>query len=1261
MSLIQLYHNILLFNTLNMKNLALLLLSFIAIHVYAQDAVDIGTPASSPFNLGGDIQGTIQNSVNEVTGKVTFSVPLASIASASASFGLSLTYNGQAAFKNGQETNKYNPTSTVGVGWSLGVPKIVVDNKNTGTRDDDVFYLLDGATNTKLICIDRGTTVNGSVWEFQMEKYAPWKIYFYYHSTWGDYWKIVNDSGLTFYYGNPSSNVARDHVVRYGNWIGSSKQSGASGQQAIQWSLYKIEDQWNNYLVFEYDYVTQTMSGYAQTEASYLKKVISSKGASIQLTYGYKDIYEYYEPHQEGSEPDAYQERYEKKYLQSVSSYNNANQLISTYNLGYTLDGINYNKKRYLTSLTQTSYNNGLNETLPVQTFEYHYTGTYKGGIKKITYPTGGSVTYNYNNKLLFNNYANLHETAFTPPSGYMYYSSFVSDNYGLYVYRTQNTVSGGKHQFKIYRFWWNGQKWENNEFTFPYLLNDDYPNAGDRMKDFYVVLENDFYGFAYDNGTTANMYLFHMAKDGHSWIYKSYSNINIGGSTEEPPVFMSGDGFVALAAKRSGMLYTYVWNGENWNYKLINQGTGTFYLAAANNYIISLDEDGHNNGDMITGYDHTDYYYIHYLDVEKQWHTKSWSLAADPYIGDVKSASYFYPDNSLIGFVAANNSEMFLRWDIDYNLTNVDNVLGSYDDRYPLVPVANSMFTIHNYWYKHPLKSARFNGVSWSWSSLPSSSAYYSKLNFGKDILFFQNHPSISGIGYHRYNPNTNSWSYSSLNSGYSSSLQNYKLSITNRDFTIASNKIYEMTPQGLFNQIGSLQNDNTFAYTDGLSHAFVRENDPSTGSYIKGSYFYISKVTGLLENINLGLKYLLASATDKIGGYTPFMSPNAIWLGNAYSPTSGYFYRIIDDKVNNSVYDIVVDYIDIDDDNGNLRKVQYTYNNANCAPDNSSTFYGEVIVENKGFGSGNIGKVTKLFNDGSVDIQMVGLPLEAQVYDNNNNLIKKSTTTWQKNEISLWNGSLTVDKAYYIRATNQKEELYFNGNPTLVTQTNNLYDSKGLLTYSTTTNSKGVTQTKDIIFAYEQYAFVNDKNMLSFPYQITNFNGTQSINVEQSKWVSDNGKVYINENWSGTSTSSLRLNHKISKVESTTTGNVLESNNGKGIYNTVLFGYDNLYEVATISNAKYQDVVNQLDVTYAQLQNLTTASLKVELLKLYDRIPTAAINLTFYDSNGRVVSSINERKEESFVYYDTSGRLDYVADGQGHILEKKEYHFAN
>src|SRR5690606_35577427 len=125
-------------------------------------------------------------------------------------------------------------------------------------------------------------------------------------------------------------------------------------------------------------------------------------------------------------------------------SYNNVNQLLLTYDLGYTLNGIGLNSKRYLTSLTQTAYKDGMSEILPAQSYEYYLSGIFQGGIKKIKFPTGGSTSFNYNNKLLFNNSANQFATSSLPtPSGYQYHSIHAGDNYGLYVYRSQNPVSG--------------------------------------------------------------------------------------------------------------------------------------------------------------------------------------------------------------------------------------------------------------------------------------------------------------------------------------------------------------------------------------------------------------------------------------------------------------------------------------------------------------------------------------------------------------------------------------------------------------------------------------------------------------------------------------------------------------------------------------------------------------------------------------------------------------------------------------------------
>ncbi|WP_146191802.1 hypothetical protein [Algibacter marinivivus] len=1267
-----------------LKKLTIVILFLLTLKGYSQEGFDVSAPSNSTFQSSGSIEGMIQSSVNEVTGKVVFSAPMASISAGSISYGINLAYNGHVAFKNGQQTNKYSPTSVAGVGWNASIPKIIVDNKNTGTRDDDDFYLQDQGTNTKLICIDRGSNTTGSVWKFQAQKYVPWIIEFFYSGIDGtaDYWKITKEDGLVYTFGNTSYSC-NETVVRYGNWIGSSKQySSAAARQTIVWNLYKIENQWNDYLTFTYNKVFQTMSGKEQTEAAYLSSITSSKGTSIQLTYGTKANDEFYEPNKEASEPDAYQERYEKKFLQSVSSYNKENELIIKNELGFTINGSGLNKKRYLTTLTNTTYNDG-GQTLtsPSQTFDYHYSGTFKGGIKKITYPTGGAVTYNYENKFLFNNTANKFASSVSWPSGYGLHSRVVKDNYTLYLLRTTNPVTGNKYRFKIFRFWWNGESWEHNEFTFPHLIEESWGNgtSWDTLIDFHIVLNKDFYGFAYDKGSDSDVYLFHMNSDGRTW--HDYTALNrVMGSGD--PRFVSGDNFAALGAKYDGKIYTYLWNGTSWQYKHIDQGQGEYYLTAQNNFILSLDEKQNGSGvDMVTGVNHSDHYYIHYLDAEKTWQTKSWSAAADPYINNISiSNTYpgnasFYADNSIAGLVAKDNNELFLRWNIDYNLTNVDNELGSYNDLNPIQPVTNSMFTLYGHITKRPYKSARFNGVSWS-KITPLDPDDYSHLEFGVDMFSLVDYGNSTSRDYYIYNPNTNNWSSGSLNvNRLLHGTANYPapFSPINSEFMIVGRKFFKRDTQGEssadFIEIGTLQNDTGYAYSDRLSHTFVEETGTPTDFTERGKFYYVDKNDGVLKYVTLlNSWFYTKNVSQKFGGYTPFMSTTSISLVDynttnqqlqSLTSTNRLLYRVIDDKVNNGVYDIVVSRIDIDDDNGSIREVSYNYNNPKSLPDNSSTFYGEVIVQNQGLGSGNIGKVIKEFDNGSVNLCLLGLPLEVITKDSNNNIIKKNTIVWEKNNKSFFNGSYSFYNSYYVRSISEKEEVFFNTDD-IVSETTHTYNSYGQKVSSTTSNSLGESVKQETRYAHQEYTFVLDKNMLSFPYEIASKINNQTVSVNQSKWISFFGKVYIKETWSGPTTANMRLNSEFSLVEYST-GNVLENNNGKGLYNTILYGYDNLYQVAEISNAEYQDVINQLDVTYAQLQMLNDEALKDHLSRLYDRLPNAMISLTFYDDTGRVINQIDDRKEESYIHYDTQGRVDYITDGYGNVLEKKSYNFAN
>lgn len=1259
---------------------------------YGQTNVDIGTPASSPFQLGSDISGSAQNSINEVTGKVAFSVPLSSIASGPVSYDLSLGYNGQSAFKTGSELNKYSPTSIIGVGWSLSVPKIVVDNKQTTTREDDVFYIIDGATNTKLICINKTSTY----WEFKTEKFSNWIIKYHHtisifeqdHVTGQfevvskstDYWSITKEDGFIYYFGYSSYpyytlptisslNKSKEFISTWGNWIGDSNKN-PTGVSTVVWNISRIEDQWNNQINFKYDLVEgqQNMSqSFAKhTEASYLTEVISSKGSKIKLNYENKNplgtfISEYYEPHKEKQEPDAYQERYEKKFLSQIEVFNTKNQLVLSYDFAHDIESLtNSDDKRYLTNITQTTHNQGQSNALPPQIFEYHYTGTFKGGLKKMTYPSGASVTYNYQNKLLFSNGVNRFVTAQNLPSGYVDFGVHVSDNYNLLVRKKTIPISTDKYQFDFYRYLWNGKEWEeSNRFQFPNGIIDNYNNGqGDFLKDFYAVYQENFYAFLYDKGTTADIHMFHKEKNGNSWHYQKRT-VSIG---NDEPSLLSGKDFIAVGTKRTGDLFTYTWNGAYWlNNPTISQGSGEYYYAATNNFVLSLNENGGN--DMITGTWHHDNYYIHYLDAEKNWQTKSWSAYADPFINDIwindnnPGNVSIFPSNGIAGYVLKDNNELFLRWDENYNLIAVDDEIGAYDDTRIFQPVNNSMFTLIFNGTNNGKISARFNGVDWSTTNFSNISRY---TNFDIDFALFEGTSTM--MKYKEYSPNTDSWVEENLNSYATFGNFYWNRNSINREFFIAGKSIYKRTNLGVpsfpIQNIGTLPYYNYFSYSDGLSHTYVNQY-LNNNTFVKGSYFYVDKKTGLVLEVDLGSKYhIISGGNGKLGGYTPFMSPRAIWLTNPTSIETKYLYRIIDDKFDQSIYDIVVGNIELDDKNSNNRIINYTYNDPNPSANNDVTYYGEVITEHKGFGSSSNGKIKKLFDDGSEDIRRVGLLLEEQVLDINNNVERKTINQWQNISSNILNNNnQNIEEIQHTRLL--YKTLYEFGNSSIWNRTTYSYNGKSQISQISNQNSKGQQEKQVFRYAHEQYSFAQDKNMLTGLYQTKTSNNDKVVDVKQNIWSNISNKLYITQKKSGSNLSNLRVDSNITYVDPN--GNLLEGNNGNGSYNTILLGYSNLYEVATFVNARYQDIVNELDVSYTQLQNLNTENLKIELMKLYERLPDVMMSLTFYDDNGRVTNTVNERKEESYLYYDVYGRVDYVTDGYGNILKKEEYNFGN
>lgn len=1265
--------------------------------------VDAVLPASSPFQLTKNIEGTIQNSINKSSGKVLFSLPISSVTANTISYNVSLTYNGTSAFETAKKTNKFRPTGVLGVGFNFSFPKIIADYKNTAAKDDDTYYFVDG-NNSKLICTNKTDTYL----EFKSEKYAPWIIkYIKGHKNlieirpghWvenfieEDYWEITKEDGTIYQFGKENEGLSigtgsKVLLSTWGNWIGDSNQN-PKGRITTEWNIYRIKDQWNNNITFLYEKVsgkqnTAQQFGNIHTEAIYLKEIKSSDNSKIVFNYENKIPQEYFEPHTEQSEPDAFQERYEKKFLQNIQTFNSNNELIFKYKLEYSLiDHTNpiqlYRGKRYLTKIIQENKNG---ESLPPQKFQYHTSGIFKGGIREIIYPTGGSVTYNYKKKTLFTNTPNRFSGSQPNVSNYYLTASYNAGNYVLDLYRSKNPVNGSLYRYKIVRYHWTGIDWIRNEYTIPNLLpyvtyvdegsRSDVPRYLDGLK---VIHRANYYGLMYFNrkNNSANLYLFHLKNDGKTWKTYSQSISSVESKDKAPytedPDLLNGENFVAIGTKSTGELRVYTWNGISWNYDYIfeeNEPAKQYYYSARNNFILSLNiaRTKFNGGTA----DYSDRFNIHFLDNEKKWQTKSWTEITLPKIKNITSAGYFYPNNSMSGFMAGQNPEYFLRWDKNYNLLNIDDVLGGHKDNIPLQALSNNLFSLGYLPNSSLIRTARFNGNNWN----VLDHGYYQGVRknsaaLGDDAIFYEKSRD-NKLWYLMYNANGNNWIENNLTNGGSNTSNFLRGTQIFENFLLANNSIYEkhehpfasvlLSPYTLIEQVPfnvELSTTNGLNYVYASSINAFQHHNPNYISSVNTKLYYPNKYNNKISNIDFNGKFGV-KGMQVFGGYQQFLSGNSIYLRNKGNGGlfSTYLYKIIDDNVNQNIEDVVVDYIQIDNKLNSIRKINYEFDQYTFLP-NESIYYGKATTEHKGYGNANNGKVINYFNRGLLDLRFLGLPVKTEIRDASNSL--KSETVYDNNLFpkNYYNSYNTlVGQGFFIRITKKTKNL-IQDNGTLTSSEEYEYNDIGLLHKKKTINNNENTIETNTTYAYELFSFLNTKNILNKPTKLVQKSGNHIVGTSETRWKIENGKMFPYKTLAGIS--STKVLTEITRINNL--GLAEEDSNGKGVFNVNLLGYNNKYSVARINNANFNEVISNLDVSYETLQSLNTASLKIELLKLYDKLPKASLTLSFYDNNGNLISNIDARKEEINHVYDDYNRLIYTTDSQGNKLTETEYNF--
>jgi hypothetical protein len=1090
------------------------------------------SPTVKTFATAPDANGAAASSVNLFTGDVALPMNLISVPGHNGlDVNVSISYSSNVQ-NQVNVWNKDAPTGILGLGWSLDIPKIITDYKETGNRYDDTYYLVEGGASNRLIRTVSGSDAGGPFYVYEAKNYQFWKIKYYYdgqeqtgYTSGPNKWEITKEDGTKYVYGDKGSgrNTVQ-WVVRWNNWIGHSAQTTNQSQMATAWNLSEITNLWGEKITFEYANTEQfvgSSDGKKHTEASYLKQITGVLGRRVVFNYLDKKDFKpnnvtsefYIEPHTEQAEPDAYQEVYEKNYLNTIEVFREDNSKLLTVELGYTaLDAGTNTAKMLLRSIVQK---NAAGQALPGLQFTYNQTGATKGFLDQITYPTGGTMRYGYTAATIDRSNRDAPTTFANAPSGYKEPKVWPAEDYTVVTWRqlaADNTHTNSARDVKLYVYQWTGE-WKEQYLRTVGMVelvdmtgvpsNTDAYRSYD-YKDFQVTMQKNF--FAVLKRSSGNVYsLFVEYKDEQNrgrWLEFTQPSLDMGPGT---PTLFSGENFVGVGTRQDGLtgstyhttrLYTF--QGNSWKEDILNQSCGDYYYTATNNYFIS-----HNQAICAGELQGQPEFNFHYLSEDKKWGIKTNKLLTFA----AAERSYWAANNSFALVVAGKKvtsanprdiPEYIYRWDLTYTSFYRDDVLGSFDDDWTFMYTPSSslvgLVDQHSSSVVTAI-AARFNGVNWQTTS---GIKYYN--SFGDDFFI----AGINGSTTYRKTYDANN-----LSSPWQQTAMTFTSSSTMGAGSIASNpleagnncmfvsdKIHIRKPNGTWSPDITLTVPSGYVIHDiSLSPlnplCFTYELWASSGS---GSSFYNTRLhfvkNGGSQNFFTSLNGKLSKSLHN--PYTVIAFPTSSF----FNDTSLKLYRIVNENVTGKQNDYPVTLITANDGTQNqYTAFDYNYLTATMDPSGSVAQYNEVTVipgsavaTSKPYGytktyfyngltAAELGAGTFI-----VDLKWTGIPYATKVYNSNDVLVSTNNTTYTTYSRELKNdGNIKVEIAYYVRPTQSSSTT--DGITSTSTQS---YDpNTGLVNFSQVDdyNSKGLSHATITRYKYywEQYDPTRATNILS------------------------------------------------------------------------------------------------------------------------------------------------------------------------------------
>ncbi|MEO9850071.1 MAG: RHS repeat-associated core domain-containing protein [Reichenbachiella sp.] len=590
---------------------------------------------SQPKGSGAmSMAGSASNNINLNTGEINIPVTLATIPGRNGlGASVSASYNSAGVRDKVDVRNLQASTGVLGLGWSIGLDKISCDHKGTGSRLDDEFYI----NGNKLL----KTGGDATTWTYSTFSQMFWKVT-YYHMA--DYWEVIKEDGTKYFYGQNED--AKQTIIKWGNWIGQSREPTNRQVMSVSWCLNRRENIYGDQVNYTYDKVTERVQGSTQlyTKATYLKSIEGNLGHKIVLAYLEKDSNEYADPHTERAEdttnPDAYQEMYGTRYLKSVAVIDQSHLVSHVDHVGTIIDAkssvIEYptlaqgscpitetngiissdcrishqvtfeytavndgadNEKRLLSKIKR--YNDKGQISSPTS-FAYTLSAAHKGILFSQTSPAGAITSYEFSTIAIPNSDR---EITVNAPSGYDDPRIWHADNYSVITW--YNDVSD---KVWLQCYYWTG-KWVkviDQEIT--QYSGATIPRTNGEQS-FDVEVRDDFFAIFFttskDIGKIAIGYK--LENSVNQWALHE-EGIYLGNGVNADLVV--GEKFVAVSVENRS-LYRYVRTSDDWIYSYVNRGLGEYKAAAYQSTLVT-----HNNSDGKI--------YSYFLDQDNNWNTSS-------------------------------------------------------------------------------------------------------------------------------------------------------------------------------------------------------------------------------------------------------------------------------------------------------------------------------------------------------------------------------------------------------------------------------------------------------------------------------------------------------------------------------------------------------------------------------------------------------------------------------------------------------------